>query len=296
MSSVTSPLGTNSRPQFAAEGLGVPADPNRLLVISGVTGAGYKASVQIIGTSNQMGLSTFQSGYTNAFTVSGADGLGGDQIAANFFGGILQYANGSGGLALLGNSNFSTVPGVSILASQAIESATRAALWMNACGVSAGSAAAIGNANTLFAVANNATPKLSILGNGSVTFASIDGLTSGNLNSGTYTPTLFNVTNMAASTAFACQYLRVGNTVVVSGRVNVDPTAAAAATELGISLPIASNFGATTNCGGTANGDAVVSESASIEADAANDRAAMKWITTSLAAHDMFFCFSYTVI
>lgn len=61
------------------------------------------------------------------------------------------------------------------------------------------------------------------------------------LASGTYTPTLANTTNVAASTAFSCQYLRVGNTVTVSGRVDIDPTTAAISTELRMSLPIATN-------------------------------------------------------
>jgi hypothetical protein len=60
------------------------------------------------------------------------------------------------------------------------------------------------------------------------------------LASGTYTPTLSNTTNIAASAAFVCQYQRVGNVVTVSGRVNITPTAASVASELGISLPIAS--------------------------------------------------------
>src|SRR5688500_4743620 len=36
------------------------------------------------------------------------------------------------------------------------------------------------------------------------------------LTSGTYTPTLTNTTNLDGSTAYECQYLRVGNTVTVS--------------------------------------------------------------------------------
>lgn len=114
--------------------------------------------------------------------------------------------------------------------------------------------------------------------------------------SGTYTPSLFNVANVAVSTPYECQYMRVGNTVSVSGKVDVDPTLATTATQLGISLPIASNFGAAEDCAGTAAASAIISESAAIIADTTNDRAEMNWITTSLANHAMYFSFKYQVI
>src|SRR5439155_66361 len=46
------------------------------------------------------------------------------------------------------------------------------------------------------------------------------------LASGTYTPTLTNSVNVAASTAYTCQYLRVGSVVTVSGQMDIDPTGA----------------------------------------------------------------------
>lgn len=115
------------------------------------------------------------------------------------------------------------------------------------------------------------------------------------LASGTYTPTLTNVLNLDASTAFQCQYLRVGAVVTVSGQFSVDPTATGL-TRLGISLPIASNFGATSDLGGCANSIAVASESAGIHADTTNDRAQVNWITTTTANNSMYFTFTYEVI
>lgn len=117
----------------------------------------------------------------------------------------------------------------------------------------------------------------------------------GSLASGTYTPTLTSVANVTASTAYQAQYLRVGNTVLVSGKVDVDPTAAAATT-LGISLPIASNFGAIEDCGGTAAAPGVAGQSAGITADAVNDRAQMQWVAVNLTNQPMFFIFAYQVI
>lgn len=112
--------------------------------------------------------------------------------------------------------------------------------------------------------------------------------------SGVYTPTLTNVTNIDASTAYPAQYLRVGSSVTVSGMFDIDPTAAVA-TELGVSLPIASNFAQLYQCNGTANATAV-QQAAGIVADAANDRASVRFLATSLINQTMSFTFTYQVI
>lgn len=116
-----------------------------------------------------------------------------------------------------------------------------------------------------------------------------------NSTAGTYTPTLTNVTNLAASTAYQCQFMRIGNTVTVSGRVDVDPTAIGA-TALGISLPIASNFGATEDCAGTAFASGIAGQGAAIRGDAANNRAEMAWVTGDITNQPMYFTFTYQVI
>lgn len=115
------------------------------------------------------------------------------------------------------------------------------------------------------------------------------------LAAGTYTPTLNNTTNVAASTAFECQYLRVGATVTVSGRVDVDPTGAGN-TVLGISLPVASNLGAVEDCAGVAAASAVAGQSAAIRGNVANDRAEMVWIAVDTTNQPMYFTFTYQVI
>lgn len=118
----------------------------------------------------------------------------------------------------------------------------------------------------------------------------------GNVMWGTYTPTLTNVANLDASTAYQCQYLRIANTVMVSGRIDVDPTAPAAATQLGISLPVASNIGAVEDCAGAAACSAVAGQSAAILGDAANNRAQMEWIAGDVTNQPMYFTFAYQVI
>lgn len=134
------------------------------------------------------------------------------------------------------------------------------------------------------------------LTSGTVPVATTNGrLTDGLIiSSGTYTPTLTNVTNITASTAYACQYLRVGNTVTVSGKVDIDVTLGAAS-ELGMSLPIASAFTVEENLGGTGSSAAAASLVSAIRADATNDRAALVFTAVSLTNDSYFFEFTYQI-
>jgi hypothetical protein len=81
-------------------------------------------------------------------------------------------------------------------------------------------------------------------------------ISASNVLSGTYTPTLTNIVNVSSSTAYQCQYMRVGSVVTVSGVVDIDATNPASLTQLNMSLPITSNFPETAAiyCGGTGNG------------------------------------------
>lgn len=112
----------------------------------------------------------------------------------------------------------------------------------------------------------------------------------------TYTPTLTNVANLDASTAYACQYLRVGNTVIVSGKVDVDPTTPATLTQLGISLPVASALAAAEQVGGTAFASGIAGQGAAVRGDATNDRAEMTWISGDVTNQPMYFVFAYQVL
>lgn len=114
---------------------------------------------------------------------------------------------------------------------------------------------------------------------------------------GTYTPTLTNTTNVAASTANPFQYSRVGSTVTVSGAISVDPTAAApTSTQLGISIPIASNFADSTNAAGSAHSSATEDEHFVIYADATNDRVTLEGMAKATANHTVWVQFTYRVI
>lgn len=116
------------------------------------------------------------------------------------------------------------------------------------------------------------------------------------IRSGTYTPTLNEKTNVSASTAYACQWMRVGNVVTVSGRVDVTPTLSGS-TELGISLPVASTFHTPTQneCAGTAY-DIINSQGANIVADIANSHAQLQFDAATTTGHNFWFSFTYVVV
>jgi hypothetical protein len=116
-----------------------------------------------------------------------------------------------------------------------------------------------------------------------------------NVTSGTYTPTLTNTTNLDATTAFQCQYIRIDNTVFVSGKVDIDPTAAGVTVDMGMSLPIASNFGSAEDCAGTGFCTAV-QQGAAILGDATNDRARWVFLVNDTANRSFYFSFGYQVI
>lgn len=115
------------------------------------------------------------------------------------------------------------------------------------------------------------------------------------VTSGTYTPTLTNVTNITASTAYSCQYIRVGGVVTVSGRVDIDPTAAGAI-RLDMSLPVASNLANANELAGTASHGAVAGYSGQVSGDTTNDRASISAVTTDAANRAWHFTYTYRIL
>jgi hypothetical protein len=123
-----------------------------------------------------------------------------------------------------------------------------------------------------------------------------DSITSNTIFSGTYTPSLTNTTNIDASTAYTCQYMRVGNVITVSGRVDIDPTATGRIV-LGMSLPISSNFTGTSQAGGTFSSIAATTVNAgSISSDSTNDRATFDGVVTVTTSTGFSFSFTYLVL
>lgn len=117
------------------------------------------------------------------------------------------------------------------------------------------------------------------------------------LASSTWTPTLFNTTNIDASTAIESNYIRIGNIVICWGQVNIDPTAAGGAvTLMGMSLPIASNFVSAQDAGGSCNGMANAQLGGTVDADSANDRVRIRFLSQITANSTFVFHFTYKIL
>lgn len=122
---------------------------------------------------------------------------------------------------------------------------------------------------------------------------------SSTIASGTYTPTRSSETNLDANvTMTQAQYMRVGNTVTVSGRFTANPTTTLVQTDFEITLPVASNIGATEDAAGTAACGTITtrSESAEVIGVAANDTAQIQWVPVDVANQTWSFQFSYEII
>ncbi len=120
-----------------------------------------------------------------------------------------------------------------------------------------------------------------------------DQVVDGDVYGGTYTPTLTNTTNIDASTAYLCQYMRVGSVVTVSGRVNIDATATTT-TVLNMSLPVASDVSDSVQVAGTFGGLGG-DESGTIYGDAATDTAAFQYVAQGAANRTFYFHFTYRI-
>ena len=123
--------------------------------------------------------------------------------------------------------------------------------------------------------------------------------TDGNIFSGTYTPTLTNSTNVAASTPVECFYTRVGNVVTVTGQVSIDVTTTLTDSVLLMTLPIASTFTVARNCGGTgasSTAGTYGTETIAISGNVAGGSAEFRLRPASVANLDYRFSFSYRVL
>lgn len=116
------------------------------------------------------------------------------------------------------------------------------------------------------------------------------------LASGTYTPTLTNVSNVSSSLSSTARWTRIGDQIHVSGRCSIDPSTTATLTEWGVSLPVASNFAANSEASGVAVGDLSDESPAHGYADYTNDRMHFIAYPVSTSQHTYSYEFTYTVI
>lgn len=119
----------------------------------------------------------------------------------------------------------------------------------------------------------------------------------GAIIAGTYTPSLTNTTNVAASTSQVCSYVQVGNFVMVFGGCSIDPTSASVSTVLKISLPVASNLALSTDLDGVGFSPIIFGLGGAVYADQANDLAILQFIADATAANNAWtFVFGYRVL
>ncbi len=130
-----------------------------------------------------------------------------------------------------------------------------------------------------------------------LTTPAFSGVPTGTVTSGTYTPTITNGTNIGASTlAYGdFSYLRVGNTVTVSGTLNIDPTSSGVASTISFSLPIASDFANVGECGGILASQSV-NQTGIIYADSTNNRAQCDFISATTANGACSVHFTYRIV
>jgi hypothetical protein len=120
----------------------------------------------------------------------------------------------------------------------------------------------------------------------------------GNVCSGRYTPTLTNTTNVSSSTPVQLYYMRVGNVVTITGRVDVTTTATGN-TVLGLSFPIASAISTNAQVGGVlvcVSSTVSLNTYGRINGDTTNARALLQWNSTSTSATTYSINFTYEVV
>jgi hypothetical protein len=114
---------------------------------------------------------------------------------------------------------------------------------------------------------------------------------------GTYTPTRSAEANLDANVTMSeAQYMRVGNTVTISGRFTADPTLTATTTSFEFTLPISSNLGAAEDVAGVAFCGAIAGMGAEIIGVVANDTAKVQWVSTDVTSQTWSYTLTYTII
>jgi hypothetical protein len=114
----------------------------------------------------------------------------------------------------------------------------------------------------------------------------------------TYTPTITNVNNVGSSNPYACQYMRVGKVVTVSGTLDITATSNNTQTNFRVSLPIASNFATQQQCAGAGykTNNTNTGHGISVTADTTNNEAYFDYYETHGGADTFSFTFTYQII
>ncbi len=134
------------------------------------------------------------------------------------------------------------------------------------------------------------------LGNATSDTVTLSGTLAGLWGPGTYSPTATAIANCSAVSALDSIYIRLGNHILCYGYVYFTVTSTSAITQIGISLPVASNFTVTTDAFGKCAGPFQTgNHSAIIYADGTNDRVVIDFTSSGTGAHSMQYDFMYKV-
>jgi len=117
------------------------------------------------------------------------------------------------------------------------------------------------------------------------------------VNSGTYTPTMTNVTNVSSITPTQAVWSQVGNIVTVSGSFSISMTSGSTSTQFGISLPVAAASLTGSDLWGLVfnadSGGLYAGETGYINGDATNKRATVSFKASSSTSGGGNFQFQY---
>lgn len=205
------------------------------------------------------------------------------------------------------NNAWGTVNNNAITAFDAIFAASGTSVSMNvgtgktltiAGALAAGSAtsAALPTGTTINGVAAVNLSATQTLTNKTLTTPVFSGVPTGTVTSGTDSPTITAVSNCSGVSATTAQYLRVGNTVTVSGRFSATASLNAAIT-VRLTLPIASTFANNYECAGACSADTVASSSSGyVRADVANAQAEMAIYPGDTNPRTYYYTYTYQVI
>lgn len=231
---------------------------------------------------------------TSAFTGDITAGVAGTGYSATFgqgaagadFSTVRSRSGSGGGLSqFLLNQNNVDLAGLRYAGGQTFLDHGGTLSWRN--GISGPTTATLTTAGNFAPVGSLTCPTTIQVGGGDVI---------AKVQANVYTPTRSAEVNMDANvTLVEAQYVRVGNTVTVSGRFTADPTAAAAAS-FEMTLPVASNITNVEDVAGVAFCGAGVSQGAEVIGVPANDTAKVQWIAADLASRTWSYTFTYQVI
>lgn len=116
------------------------------------------------------------------------------------------------------------------------------------------------------------------------------------LTSNSYTPTLTNVTNVSSSSVNGFLYIRTGNVISFSLILTVTPTAGSSSTQIDFSIPVASNFSASTDLIATGSAIGSAGVVAISNGDVSNDRGHIEFTSTNTSAHTITITGHYKII